>query len=97
MPGLRNVRKHKALFLFVKQLKTDFCFFQESHSVSSDLGFWRAQWGNDLWFSHWTEKSAAVVFLKNRFPGDIVHTDTDPKRTLYLSGCEGEQGCVYPL
>lgn len=30
--GLRNNIKRKALFLFAKQLKTDFVFFQESHS-----------------------------------------------------------------
>lgn len=77
--GLRNITKRKALFLFVKQLNTEFSFCQESHSNSKDENFWRSQWGNDLWFSHCSERSAGVLTLKHKYSGDILHTDTDPK------------------
>lgn len=47
--SLRQNIKHKALFLFAKQQKSDFFFFfQESHSVVNDASFWKAQWGNDM-------------------------------------------------
>ena len=77
--GLRNITKRKALFLFVKQLNTDLSFCQESHSTSSDVNFWRTQWGNELWFSHCSERSAGVLTMKQRYNGDILHTDTDLK------------------
>lgn len=80
--GLRNVTKHKALFLFVIQLYTDFCFCQESHSILSDVNFWRSQWGNETWFSHCTERSAGVLTMRHGYNGDILHTDTDPKGHL---------------
>lgn len=75
--GLRNNVKRKALFLFAKQFKTDFVFFQESHSQAKDVHFWRAQWGNDIWCAHGTEFSAGVCCLKNNFTGDILHTECD--------------------
>lgn len=62
--GLRNNIKRKALFLCAKQLKTDFVFFQESHSLAKDSNFWKSQWGNDIWLSHGSEHSAGVSCLK---------------------------------
>lgn len=75
--GLRQNCKRKALFLFAKQLKTDFIYFQESHSISADINFWRSQWGNDIWFSHGSERSAGVTTAKNSFSGDVLHSDCD--------------------
>lgn len=75
--GLRNNINRKALFLFAKQYKTDFLFFQESHSLEKDCNFWKCQWGNDLWLSHCSEYSAGVSTLKNSFGGDILHSECD--------------------
>lgn len=76
--GLRDIVKRKALFLFAKQLKTDFVFFQESHSVANDAKFWRSQWNNDLWFAHGSERSAGVTTLKNTFSGNVLEAFPDP-------------------
>lgn len=75
--GLRDNLKRKALFLFGKQCKTDFCFFQETHTVNDDVHFWKSQWGNEAFFSHATQRSAGVCTLKNNFTGGILHTDCD--------------------
>ncbi len=75
--GLRLNLKRKALVLFVKQFKTDFCFFQESHSVPEDSKFWRSQWGNDICFSNCSERSAGVITLLNRFNGNVLHSEGD--------------------
>lgn len=75
--GLRQTCKRKALFLFAKQFKTDFCFFQESHSTSADTNFWKSQWDNEVWLSHGSERSAGVATLKNNFPGVVLHSDCD--------------------
>ena len=73
--GLRKNVMRKALFLFAKQFQTDFCFFQESHSVSADANFWRSQWGNDIWLS---ERSAGVTTMENTFGGNILHSECGP-------------------
>ncbi len=75
--GLRLNVKRKALFLFAKQQKSDFCFFQEVHSTPNDVSFWKAQWGNDIWFAHGSEHSAGVAILKSKFSGDILYSDVD--------------------
>ena len=66
--GLRDNIKRKALFLFIKQQKTDFCFLQESHSITDDIKFWKNQWGNDI----------VLAWLKNKFEGAILHSESDP-------------------
>lgn len=76
--GLRFNVKCKALFLFAKQQKSDFCFFQEVHSTPKDVNFWKAQWGNDVWFAHGSEHTAGVAILKNKFSGDILFSEGDP-------------------
>lgn len=76
--GLRENIKRKALFLFAKQQKSDFHFFQESHTVVNDASFWKTQWGNNLWFSHGSERSAGVTSLKNNFNGVVLHSEMDP-------------------
>lgn len=52
-------------------------FFQESHSVSADVNFWKSQWSNDVWYSHATEGSAGVTTLKGSFGGIVLHSDCD--------------------
>jgi len=76
--GLRNIVKRKALFLFAKQFRADFCFVQEAHSIKEDTTFWTSQWGNSVWFAHGSVHSAGVTTLKNRFNGDDLHTECDP-------------------
>lgn len=75
--GLRNNLKRKAIFLFAKQRKTDFCFLQETHSISEDVPFWKSQWGNDIFCSHASQRSAGVCTLKNLFAGKLPYSDFD--------------------
>lgn len=92
--GLRNNIKRKALFLFAKQLKSDLFFLQESHSTVDSINFWRAQWGNTLWLSHGTERSAGVATLNDRFKGNIRTTECDPNGH-YISQTVEFNGSVY--
>jgi len=62
--GLRNIVKRKALFLFAKQFRADFCFVQEAHSIKEDTKFWTSQWGNSVWFARGSEHSAGVIHFK---------------------------------
>lgn len=82
--GLRQNIKRKALFLFANQQKTDFSFFQETHSVKNDAQLWKAQWGNDIWLSHGSERAAGIAILKNSFIGDTLHSEDDPKGHFFI-------------
>ena len=81
---MRQNVKRKALFLFAKQQKTDFSFFQETHSVIDDASLWKAQWGNDIWFSNGTERAAGAATLKNCFDGNILHSKVDPNGHYFI-------------
>lgn len=94
--GLRDSLKRKALFLFGKQCKTDFCVFQETHTVNDDVNFCKSQWGNEAFFSHATQRSAGLCTLKNRFTGDILHTDCD-KNGHYVCQVVDNHNCNFIL
>lgn len=81
---MRQNIKRKALFLFAKQQKTDFSFFQETHSVKNDAQLWKAQWGNDIWISHGSERAAGAAILKNSFNGVILNSEGDPKGHFFI-------------
>uniref|UniRef100_A0A3P9L5I7 Reverse transcriptase domain-containing protein n=1 Tax=Oryzias latipes TaxID=8090 RepID=A0A3P9L5I7_ORYLA len=82
--GLRNILKRKAVFLFIKQFKCDFCFIQESHSTKEDLNFWKSQWGKEIWGAHGSKKMAGVLILKDKFLGEIIHHYSDPNGHLII-------------
>ncbi len=82
--GLRDNVKRKALFLYAKSFKTDFCFFQEPHSLFNDSTFWKNQWGNEVWMAHGSEHSAGVMIMKNHFAGSVLQNYIDPKGHFIL-------------
>lgn len=73
MRGLRDNIKRKNTFLFCRRYNADFIFLQETHSSVSDSKFWKAQWGNMIYFSHGSNNLAGVLILIHRFKGDIVN------------------------
>lgn len=82
--GIRNINKRKAIFLFLKDKRADFYLLQETHSLKSDHNLWKSQWGQDIWLSHGTNRSAGVAILKGNFRGKIVHTECNNGRWLIL-------------
>ena len=77
--------KRKSFFLYCKGKHTDFIFIQETHSCTDDKDFWRNQWGNDVWFSHGSTRSAGVAILKDNFRGKILtHTKDNAGRWIIL-------------
>ncbi len=53
-------------------------FLQETHSSDADTKFWKAQWGDRIYFSHGSNNSAGVLVLIHKFKGDIVHSKSSP-------------------
>lgn len=75
--GLRDIVKRKAVFLFCKDLRSDFIFIQETHTCSADGQFWKSQWGNDIWLAHGSSHSGGVAILRNTFKGKMILSKSD--------------------
>lgn len=58
--------------MFCKKFKADFYFIQETHALIADYKFWKNQWGDDIWMSFGSNKSAGVAILKGKFKGKIL-------------------------
>lgn len=63
--------------MYCKGKSADFYFIQETHACSTDTAFWKCQWGNDIWFSFGTNRSAGVAILKGNFKGHILSHEAD--------------------
>lgn len=50
---------------------------QETHSCEADTFFWKNQWGDNIIFSHGSDRSGGVAICFNRFPGEIVASKID--------------------
>lgn len=72
--GIRDITKRKSLFMFCRRKNADLIFLQETHSVESDVKFWKVQWGDQFYFCHSSQQSAGVAILLNKFNGDIIES-----------------------
>ncbi len=84
--GLRDNTKRKAIFLFCRRYNADLIFLQETHSSDADTKFWKAQWGDRIYFSHGSNNSAGVLVLIHKFKGDIVHSKSSPDGRWVIPG-----------
>jgi len=78
MPGVKGrFVIGKPYFYLLNNFVRIFVFFSKAipHLLMSN--FWKSQWGNDIWFSQGSERSAGVTTLKNTFTGDVLHSDCD--------------------
>lgn len=83
--GLRSqfsngVPKRRKLFTWLKQLKFDVIFMQETHSLATDEKKWLAEWGGVGFFAHGDNFSRGVGILIRPNTGvkiDNVHADGD--------------------
>ena len=48
--GLRNQVKRRALFLYLKNQKADFCCLQETFTLKEDEIPWASEWGGKIIF-----------------------------------------------
>ena len=61
--GIRSATKRKALFMWLKEQKSDFIFLQETYSTAEVEDIWRTQWQGKLFFSHGTCHGCGVMVL----------------------------------
>lgn len=72
MRGIRLVEKKGCFFYFVRNLKLIFIFLQETHASNSDYNFWKNQWGDNIWMSYGSNRSASVAIMIGNFKGRIL-------------------------
>ncbi len=73
--GLNNQKKRRSVFRWVKKMKMDICFFQETYCTSQVQNIWTNEWGGKILFSNGTNHSRGVAILIR--PGlDIEIIDT---------------------
>ena len=63
--GLRDERKRKELFSFLKHKKYDIIFIQESHSTAEIESSWQKEWGGKICFSHYSLRAMGTMIMCN--------------------------------
>lgn len=64
--GIRDLTKRNSIVIFCKRKNADLIFLQETHSVDSDVKFWKSQWGDQGYFCHFSQQSAGVAILLDK-------------------------------
>ena len=77
MQGVRDMTKRKSFFLFCKGKNANIIFLQETHSKIEDITFGSKQWGDEVYFSHGTSRSAGVAVLLKNFKGQVISHKAD--------------------
>ena len=63
--GIRDLTKRRSIFSFLKDLKANIYFLQETYSEPNDENIWKNEWGGEIFFSHGTNHSKGVCTLVN--------------------------------
>ena len=61
--GIQDTFKRKKIFHYLRSVKSDIIFLQETHSTLNDESFWKTQWGAQAWFSSYASNSRGVAIL----------------------------------
>ena len=61
--GLRDFKKRKSIFMYMRKKNADFVFLQETHSCVPSENQWIKEWGGNILFSHGTNTSKGVAIL----------------------------------
>ena len=51
---IRDLTKRRSIFSFLKDLKANIYFLQETYSAPNDKNIWKYEWGGEIFFSHGT-------------------------------------------
>lgn len=81
--GLRDQFKRKDVFNYLRNLKADIYFLQDTHFMRSDENLIRSQWGFDHFSSYGTNNSRGVsILLNSTFDFKLIHSDHDAQGNL---------------
>ena len=78
--GLRDQRKRREIFCFLKRKEYDVIFLQEGHNTHEIENTWAGEWGGEITFSHFTTKARGVLTLFRKGIGLLNHWSDDQGR-----------------
>ena len=61
--GIQDTFKRKKIFHYLRSVKSDIIFLQETHSFINVESLWKSQWGANAWFSSYASNSRGVAIL----------------------------------
>lgn len=61
--GLNNQKKRRTIFRWVKSMKIDICFLQETYGTDEVKHIWSNEWGGKIFFSNGTNHARGVAIL----------------------------------
>ena len=77
--GLQDFTKRKKIFHYLRSLKSDISFLQETHSDINDENLWKTQWGELAFFASFSSNSRGVAILvRNSINMKVKATFKDP-------------------
>ena len=78
--GLRDERKRREIFGFLKRKQFDIIYIQESHSSSEIESTWIKEWGAEISFSHHNSKARGTMTLFGKGIKRLTHWADDNGR-----------------
>ena len=66
-------------------MKNGVAFFQETHSIESDILLWKKEWNGNLFINHGTSNSRGVMIaLSSELECEIVKYDCDDEGRMQI-------------
>ena len=91
--GLRDPKKRRQIFTFIKERNFDIMFLQETHALTTDEIFWRSQWSGEMYFSNGTHQSKGVAILvKKGAQIEIIKHQTDKMGRIVIIDTKTDSG-----
>ena len=85
--GLKNKKKRRSIFTFLKDQKCHFYFLQETYSEPKDEIVWKSEWAGEILYSHGTNRKRGVCILISPQFNDfqIEYSCSDPEGRIILA------------
>ena len=61
--GLKNKKKRRSIFTYLKDQKCHFYFLRESYSELKDEIVWKSEWAGEILYSHGKNRKKGVCIL----------------------------------
>lgn len=75
MPGVYKTYLKEKLCFCIAKVKVQIFILFRILMCSTDESFWKNQLGNEMWFSYGSNRSAGVAILKDKFRGQVLHSE----------------------
>lgn len=86
--GLNGPVKRKRVLTYLKKLKTDIAFIQETHLTIHEHKKWRRDWVGQVFSSQLTQARGIAILINKNIPITIQETINEPLGRYVLINCQ---------